>query len=137
MLSSGNSGARTGLLQQLNARGKYNEIHAKLKDNNDQRFAHMLNNELKDVNELNKAERLDLILEGKSDLINDDFAKPSITLGTHTIDNDDDFEMVWLNFEPWDELKLETDYDIRLIPRYALPEEEDEEDGKEEQSLTT
>lgn len=137
VLGSGNSGGRTGLLQQLNARGKYNEIHAKLKDNNDQRFAHMLNNELKDVNELNKAERLDLILEGKSDLINDDFAKPSITLGTHTIDNDDDFEMVWLNFEPWDELKLETDYDIRLIPRYALPEEEDEEDGKEEQSLTT
>ncbi|KAI5957661.1 MGR1 [Candida theae] len=131
VLNTGNRGTGSGLLEQLNTRGKYNEIHAKLKDNNDQRFEHMLNNELKDVNELNKAERLDLILEGKSNLVNDNFAKPSITLGTHTIDDDDEFEMVWLNFEPWDELKLETDYDIRLIPRYALPKEEEEEEEEE------
>ncbi|KAI5954034.1 MGR1 [Candida margitis] len=128
VLSVAQTGTKPSLLEKLKSRGKYNEIHAKLKENNDKRFEHMLSNELKDVNELNKAQRLDLILEGKSELVNDGFAKPSITLGNHTIDNDDDFEMVWLNFEPWDELKLETDYDIRLIPRYALPEEEEQDD---------
>lgn len=136
VLSAGKASAKFGLLEKLNTRGKYNEIHAKLKDNNDKRFEHMLSNELKDVNEMNKAERLDLILEGKSDLVNDNFSKPSITLGSHTIEDDDDFEMVWLNFEPWDELKLETDYDIRLIPRYALPEEKGEEGEAETQSTT-
>lgn len=136
VLSVGKSGPTGGILEKLNNRGKYNEIHAKLKDNNDKRFDHMLSNELKDVNELNKAERLDLILEGKSELVNESFSKPSITLGSHTIDNDDDFEMVWLNFEPWDELKLETDYDIRLIPRYALPEEESNEDESKNQPVS-
>ena len=69
-------------------------------------------------------------------MVNESFFNSSITLGSHTIDNDDDFEMVWLNFEPWDELKLETDYDIRLIPRYALPEEESNEDESKNQPVS-
>ncbi|KAI5951507.1 MGR1 [Candida jiufengensis] len=123
--------ATNNILYKLNKKGNYNEIYKQLKEANNKRINHILKNELKDVNELNKAERLDLILEGKSDLVNEDFTKPSIQLGTHTMDNDDDFDMVWLNFEPWDELKLETDYDIRLIPRYAQVTEVEAKDDSE------
>lgn len=107
------------LLSKLNRQGKYKEIYLKLKETNDHRRSHLLNEELKDVYELNKAERIDAILEGKSQLVNPDYTKPGIQLGNHRMIDDDEFEMVWLNFEPWDELKLETDYDIRLIPRWA------------------
>ncbi|KAI5964763.1 MGR1 [Candida pseudojiufengensis] len=129
-LNQGNS-KTNNILYKLNKKGNYNELYNKLKEANKERFHHILNEELREVNELNKAERLDLILEGKSELINEEFTKPSIQLGTHTMNNDDDFEMVWLNFEPWDELKLETDYDIRLIPRYAqVVDEEEKDDSK-------
>ncbi|KAG7664667.1 MGR1 [[Candida] subhashii] len=115
-----------GLLSKLNNQGKYLEIYNKLRDTNDHRRKHLLEGELKDVVELNKAERIDAILEGKSELVNPEYTKPSIQLGNHRMIDDDDFEMVWLNFEPWDELKLETDYDIRLIPRWAWDDEEEE-----------
>ncbi|KAI3403546.2 MGR1 [Candida oxycetoniae] len=113
----------SGILHRLDKK-KFSEVYAKLRENNNTRFKELLS-ELQGVDELNKAERLDLILEGKSNYINSEFNKPGIQLGTHNMDSDEDFEMVWLNFEPWDELKLETDYDIRLIPRYASPEQEE------------
>ncbi|ODV77091.1 i-AAA protease complex subunit Mgr1 [Suhomyces tanzawaensis NRRL Y-17324] len=112
------------MLAQLNRNGKYTELYARLAGENKKRQQTLLEGELKEVNELNKAGRIDLILEGKSPYVNPYYNKPHIQLGHHTIDSDDDFEMVWLNFEPWDELKLETDYDIRLIPRWRWGEEE-------------
>ncbi|WLF77536.1 mitochondrial inner membrane i-AAA protease complex subunit [Lodderomyces elongisporus] len=120
-------------LFQIRNRAKYQQIHAKLYNANETRMRELLANELNDtnVNELNKAERLDKILEGKSDLVNPNFNKPSISLGNHPMESDDEFEMVWLNFEPWDELKMETDYDIRLIPRYASVEESEQVDEGE------
>ena len=47
------------------------------------------------------------------------------------MDDDDQFEMVWLNFEPWDELKLDTEYDIRLVPSHAGATEEIENEDQE------
>ncbi|EGW33488.1 uncharacterized protein SPAPADRAFT_60835 [Spathaspora passalidarum NRRL Y-27907] len=109
-----------GILSKLNNKGKYQEIYNKLQESNVNRRKQLLESELKDVVELNKADRLDAILEGTSDLNDPDYSKPSIQLGNHSLETDDDLEMVWLNFEPWDELKLETDYDIRLIPRCSV-----------------
>ena len=39
------------------------------------------------------------------------------------METDDEFELVWANFEPWDELRQETDYDVRLIPRWRCLDE--------------
>lgn len=106
------------------------EIYHRLRDNNKTRWNELLQGDLKDVDELNKAQRLDDIMEGKTNLINPNFNKSSIILGNHRMDDDDQFEMVWLNFEPWDELKLDTEYDIRLIPSTAteIVAEEDQDD---------
>ena len=102
-----------------------------MNENNTKRWEKLLHEDLNEVTELNKAPRLDLILEGKSDLINPEFTKSAIILGNHTMDDDDQFEMVWLNFEPWDELKLDTEYDIRLVPSYAGATEEIENEDQE------
>lgn len=120
-----------GILNKLNNKGKYLEIYTKLNENNTKRWEKLLHEDLNEVTELNKAPRLDLILEGKSDLINPEFTKFAIILGNHTMDDDDQFEMVWLNFEPWDELKLDTEYDIRLVPSYAGATEEIENEDQE------
>lgn len=120
-----------GILNKLNNKGKYLEIYTKLNENNTKRWEKLLHEDLNEVTELNKAPRLDLILEGKSDLINPEFTKSAIILGNHTMDDDDQFEMVWLNFEPWDELKLDTEYDIRLVPSYAGATEEIENEDQE------
>ena len=102
-----------------------------MNENNTKRWEKLLHEDLNEVTELNKAPRLDLILEGKSDLINPEFTKSAIILGNHTMDDDDQFEMVWLNFEPWDELKLDTEYDIRLVPSHAGATEEIENEDQE------
>jgi hypothetical protein len=116
------------LLSSLSRKGKYSEIYQSLHESNIKRYKKLLDQLLKDVNELNKAERLDLIMEGKSSIkYNEEYLKPHIQLGNHRIDTDEEFEMVWLNFEPWDELKMETDYDIRLVPRWRWSEDEDVE----------
>lgn len=110
--------AKPQVLRQLNPPGKYNELYQGIHDANTKRYHELLQNELKDVNELNKAERIDLILEGKLPWVNPHYAKPHIQLGTFQMDLIEDFEMAWDNFNPWEELKLETDCDIRLIPRW-------------------
>ncbi|RCK66824.1 Mitochondrial inner membrane i-AAA protease complex subunit MGR1 [Candida viswanathii] len=117
-----------GVLSKLNNKGKYLEIYSRLQENNKTRWSDLLEGELKDVSELNKAQRLDDIMEGKTDLVNPNFLKSAIILGNHTMEDDDQFEMVWLNFEPWDELKLDTEYDIRLIPSTAGDIIEEDED---------
>mmetsp|Transcript_6230 Transcript_6230/g.7703 ORF Transcript_6230/g.7703 Transcript_6230/m.7703 type:complete len:342 (+) Transcript_6230:129-1154(+) len=125
--SKGSKSSQSPLLSSLSRKGKYSEIYQSLHDSNVKRCKILLE-ELKDVNELNKAERLDLIMEGKSSIkYNEEYLKPHIQLGNHRIDTDEEFEMVWLNFEPWDELKMETDYDIRLVPRWRWSEDEDVE----------
>lgn len=96
----------------------YEDIYQNLHRINTRRMETSLKEELSSVTELNKAERIDLILEGKGPVhLNEEYGKPSITLGNHDIKDDEDFEMMWANFEPWDELGQETDFDVRLIPR--------------------
>lgn len=125
------------LLSSLARKGKYSEIHQSLQEANLKRYRTLLEQNLSDVNELNKAERLDMIMEGKSSVkYNEEYLKPHIQLGNHKIDTDEEFEMVWLNFEPWDELKLETDYDIRLVPRWRWSEDEDVENARVEPATT-
>lgn len=102
----------------------YSEIYQNLQRINQQRTRELLEGDLKDVSELNKAERLDAVLEGKGKMqLNKDYSKPSIQMGHHTMDTPPDFELIWANFEPWDELLQEVDYDIRLIPRWRCFEE--------------
>ncbi|QBM88493.1 hypothetical protein METSCH_C04610 [Metschnikowia aff. pulcherrima] len=102
----------------------YNDIYENLFLKSCKRSRELLTGELKNVTELNKAERLDALMEhqGESSL-NEDYIKPNIQLGTHTMETDDEFELVWANFEPWDELRQETDYDVRLIPRWRCLDE--------------
>lgn len=119
--------APSPVLTKLAQKGKYAEIHNSLHDNNRSRISQLLLQDLKDVNELNKGPRLDSILEGNSSVkYNENYLKPHIQLGNHEMDTDEAFEMVWLNFDPWDELKSETDYDIRLIPRWRWQDEEED-----------
>ena len=51
-----------GILNKLN-KGKYLEIYTKLNENNTKRWEKLLHEDLNEVTELNKAPRLDLILE--------------------------------------------------------------------------
>lgn len=121
-LTSSNNSA---LLGSLAKKGRYSEIYEQLHETNVKRFETLLTSDLKDVFELNKAERIDLILEGKGPVqYNPNYNKPHIQLGNHLLETDDDFEVAWLNFEPWDELKLETEYDIRLIPKWRWEDQE-------------
>lgn len=116
-------------LRKLAQKGRYSEIHEKIRATNEARHKELLEGELKDVSEINKGTRIDLILEGKGTVhYNEDYTKPHLQLGNHKMETDDDFEMVWMNFEPWEELKQETDYDIRLVPRWKWKNEEPEEE---------
>lgn len=123
--------ASSPILATLNKNAKYLEVYTKLRESNIARTKALLDGELKDVNELNKAERIDLILEGKSPFVNPNYTKLHIQLGTFSIELDDEFDVAWQNFNPWDELKMETDYDIRLVPRWNWISEEDDEDKTE------
>lgn len=130
--------ANSPLLATLAKKGKYSEIYQSLHESNLKRSKKLLGEDLLEVNELNKAERLDLIMEGKSAIkYNEEYLKPHIQLGNHKIETDDDFEMVWLNFEPWDELKQETDYDIRLVPRWRWQEDDDVEAINTDEPINT
>lgn len=105
----------------------YSQVYHGLRESNLQNYNKMLAGDLGTVNELNKAERLDAIMEDKYRLTyNEDYHKPHIQLGNYTMEDDDEFEMVWQNFDPWDELKMETDYDIRLLPRWRWQEDIEE-----------
>lgn len=96
----------------------YADIYANLRNINAAKARELLQGQLASVTEVNKAARLDALLEGNSSVeINPEYAKPNIQLGSHSISSDDDFDMVWANFEPWDELATETDFDIRFVPR--------------------
>lgn len=126
VVDTGDGTITSPFVSNLSRRAKYNEIYRMLHENNKTKFTKMLTDDLKDVTELNKAERLDLILEGTSPVpYDEDYGKPPIKLGNHTIDSDYDFDMAWLTFEPWDELKQDTDYDVRLIPRWRWQEDAD------------
>ncbi|OBA23237.1 i-AAA protease complex subunit Mgr1, partial [Metschnikowia bicuspidata var. bicuspidata NRRL YB-4993] len=97
----------------------YTEIYESLCAKNGLRAHALLAGALADVSELNKAARLDALLEDEGHVhLDADYSRPNIQLGTHTMDTDADFEMVWANFEPWDELFQETDFDVRMIPRW-------------------
>lgn len=116
---------RTNLAGLLNHE-KFSQIYYNIKAQNDSMLEEMLQ-QLSSVTELNRAERIDEILEGKAS-INPDYTKPNIQLRNHSIETDDEFDDVWLQFEPWEELKAETDYDIRLIPRWRGNEDNEKED---------
>ena len=119
----------SAVLRKLAEKGRYSEIHAKIRTTNREKYRNLLENDLKDVSEINKGSRIDLILEGKGPVhYNEDYTKPHLQLGNHQMETDDDFEMVWMNFEPWEELKQETDYDIRLVPRWKWKNEETNEE---------
>lgn len=102
----------------------YHDIYSNLRLINTKRTRELLEGELASVTELNKAKRLDELMEGKGLVhLNEDYMKPNIQLGQHTMESDEEFEMVWANFEPWDEMGQETEFDIRLIPRWRQTDE--------------
>ena len=106
---------KSSILNKLHDKGNYTEVYHRLVESNTSRRQELQDNFLDKVNELNKAERIDSILDGTSPYINPNYLKPHIQLRHNSIQSDDDFDMVWLNFDPWEELKLETSYDLRLI----------------------
>lgn len=95
----------------------YHDIYTHLRLINTKRTRELLEGELADVTELTKAQRIDAVLEGRG-RVNPDYSKPHIVLGDHTMQSDDEFDMVWANFEPWEELGDETEFDVRIIPRW-------------------
>lgn len=97
--------------------GTYLDIYTHLRQINTKRTRTLLEGELADVSELTKARRVDAVLEGHG-RANPDYTKPNILLGLHSLESDDEFEMVWANFEPWDEMGEETQFDVRIIPRW-------------------
>lgn len=98
----------------------YHDIYSNLHHINKKRHREALETALADVNELNKAARLDAIMEGKGDVhLNDEYEKPHMQLGDQMIETDDDFENAWAVFDPWDELGLEVQHFIRLIPHWT------------------
>lgn len=122
--SSKDTGLLSGISIGPNVRLKagasqtYDDLYQNLRRINYERREFLLEGELSDVTELNKAKRVDLILEGKGPVhLNEEYTKPSITLGNHELKTENDFEVMWANFDPWDELGQETDFDVRLIPR--------------------
>lgn len=125
------------LIANLAQKGRYREIYEQLKDTNVKSRDTLLAGELANVNELNKAERIDLILEGKGDVhYSEGYTKPPIILGNHSLESDEEFEVAWVNFEPWEELKLETGYDIRLIPLWRNTRQEVAEQTEWEEDVT-
>lgn len=97
--------------------GTYLDIYSHLRLINTKRTRSLLEGDLADVTELTRARRIDAALEGMG-RSNPDYSKPNIVLGSHPLDSDDEFDMVWANFEPWDEIGEETEFDVRIIPRW-------------------
>jgi hypothetical protein len=122
------------VLAKLNRDQKYSEIYTKIHLSNRKRFSDLVEHELDDVTELNKPQRLDLIAEGKSPFVNPNYHKPHVQLDKFSIETDDQFDTAWSSFDPWDELKLETDYDIRLIPRWRWTKDEDVQDNDQDEN---
>ncbi|KAG7193821.1 mitochondrial inner membrane i-AAA protease complex subunit [Scheffersomyces spartinae] len=94
---------------------KYSLVYDKMVKQNQALTDDLLKGRLKDMTELNKAERLDGILEGSSDVqVVEDI--PTIHLGNHKLDSDDDLDFVWGYVNPWEELNGGETI-IRLFPR--------------------
>lgn len=130
-VAGGSHRGRSPALQKLAEKGRYSEIYAKIRNSNHERFEKLLAEDLKDVSEINKGARIDLILEGKGPVhYCESYSKAQIELGNHQLDTDDDLEMVWMNFEPWEELRHETDYDIRLVPRWKWKNDDEGDEGE-------
>lgn len=110
---------QTRLGVALGKKQKFLEIYALLAETSKNRRRELLENDLKDVTELNRVSRIDAVLDGTSQHRNQDYEKPRITLGNQSIESDQDFDYVWQSFDPWSELKDEVSYEIRLIPQLS------------------
>lgn len=101
---------------------QYRETYNNLRQMNAERTREYQTQHLRDVTELNKAERIDAILDSPTPL-NEDYIKPQIQLGKYRMELDEEFEMVWASFDPWDELADELDFDVRFMPRWRCSDE--------------
>lgn len=100
----------------------YHDIYTNLRQINTKRTRDLLEGDLAKVTELNKAQRLDDLMEGKGPVhLNEEFTKAHIQLGHFTLEPDWEFEMAWGNFEPWAE--MDRDIDIRLVPTWRRDDE--------------
>lgn len=103
---------------------RFSQLYDNIYEKNHIMYDEMIE-ELKQVTEANKGERLaDLEKQGK---LRTSFTKPPIQLGNQALDTDDDLNYVWHHFEPWNELRVETDYDIRLVPKCRNFEESNDD----------
>lgn len=104
------------------------QFYPELKLNNRANFTELLNGPLKDVNELNKAERIDAALEqdikqkkekGASEF---DFDEPEmihlpVGITKKKWESDDNlFTLAWTRCEPWWELAQGLSMEVRLVP---------------------
>lgn len=103
---------------------KFSQLYDNIYQKNRVMYSEMLEG-LSDVTESNKGERL-AYLEKKGKL-QTSFSKPPIQLGNQQLETDEDLNYVWHHFEPWNELRVETDYDIRLVPKCRNFEESNKE----------
>ncbi|EGV60064.1 mitochondrial inner membrane i-AAA protease complex subunit [Yamadazyma tenuis] len=105
---------------------KFTQIYNNIRQENEAIANNLLTNQLKDESEINKGNRLDLMMEGKYQFVVDEnYPKPPIVLGNRRLETDDDLDAVWDYYDPWAELQVETDISIRLIPPSRFGEEED------------
>lgn len=114
---------KPSVLAQLNKKAKYNDIYVKLHDSNRARHADLLNKELVNVNESNKFQRLIQGIE-----TNPNYLKPEIHLESFSIESEDEFDLAWTSFDPWDELILESYSDMRMIPIFIQEADKDPEE---------
>lgn len=129
---------RAGNVYKLLNHEKFSQMYNHVRERNQEVFTELLENQLRDVNELNKAPRIDAILEGSGDVIlNPNYSKPNIQLGSHRLETESDLDSIWQQFDPWEELKVETDYDIRLIPRWNRNEYESVIDDDENDTINS
>lgn len=110
------SSENPGILIRMKSHAKYGEVYVSVRDKNEKRFGELLEKDLADVHETNRANRIDAVLDGTSKHVNPEYVKPPITLGNHSIELDDEFDFVWLNFDPWEELRTDVDSEIRMVP---------------------
>lgn len=105
---------KPSILTQLNKKAKYIDIYNKLYESNKIRYLELLENELADANESNMHARMAKINA------NPEYGKPQIQLAGESIESDDEFEVAWTAFDPWDELIPESYSDMRMIPIFVL-----------------
>ena len=112
------------LFSKLANKGRYAEIYKDLSTTNKRHYLELLEHDLANVHSLNKAERIDAILEDKSSIkYNEHYPKPPIQLRNHTLTSDDDLDVAWINLNPWEELQQELVLEIRLIPGCETPKD--------------